>query len=147
MGARGRGALIATVSALGVLACKAPPSDAPQGERTGVALQIPSDPEQLLNAQAVERVQDALTRQGLGAKFTRGELDVATTASLRKLQEQHDLARTGLPDRATLQALGLDPDEVLRARPIPEGQEQQRPSLLRKPRGEEGTGGSGSEAR
>src|SRR5215218_5442097 len=109
-----RGGWMLALGALGALACKPAPADAPQGRRTGVALQVPSRPEDLLNAGAVERVQDALAKQGLGGRFTRGELDEATTASLRKLQEQRDLAQTGLPDRATLKALGLDPDDVYR---------------------------------
>jgi len=107
---------------------------------------VPSRPEDLLNAGAVQRVQDALAQQGLGGKFTRGELDAATSASLRRLQEKHDLAQTGLPDRATLKALGLDPDDVYRARPIPEEQEGQRPAALREEldgKPQQGTGGSG----
>jgi hypothetical protein len=140
-----RGGWRVAVGVLGALACKPAPANAPQGRRTGVALQVPSRPEDLLHAGAIERVQDALAQQGLGGKFARGELDAATTASLRKLQEQHDLAQTGLPDRATLAALGLDPDDVYRARPIPEQQESQRPAALREELngGQQDTGGSG----
>ena len=47
------------------------------------------------------------------------------------LNEQRDLARTGQPDRATLEALGLKPADVFQPREIPKAQEQQRPAVLR----------------
>lgn len=81
---------------------------------------------------AVERIQDALRKRGLlQGEVKRGDLDVPTTVALTKLQRERDLARTGLPDRATLEALGIKPGDVFQEREIPPEQEQQRPAVLR----------------
>jgi hypothetical protein len=124
------GALVAVV-----LACEG--REPPQGERkggasTGVALEVTQTPEALFREGAVERIQEALSQRGLlSGSFTKGDLDTPTSAALARFQEKQDLARTGLPDRATLEALGLDPEAVYQQRAIPPEQEQQRPAFLR----------------
>ena len=80
----------------------------------------------------MERIQDALRERGLlQGEVKRGDLDTPTSVALVKLQEQRDLARTGQPDRATLEALGLKPADVFQPREIPKAQEEQRPAVLR----------------
>jgi peptidoglycan hydrolase-like protein with peptidoglycan-binding domain len=56
--------------------------------------------------QLIESVQTALNANG--AKLTvDGRSGSKTTAALRAYQQQHQLKVTGRPDRATLQALGI----------------------------------------
>jgi hypothetical protein len=102
------------------------------GESTGVELKVSLTPEGQFREGAVERIQDALRERGLlEGEVKRGDLDVPTSVALGRLQAERDLARTGQPDRATLEALGLDPKDVFRPRAIPEAQEEQRPAVLR----------------
>lgn len=127
------------LSVLGVtvvgLACrgKEPPQGPRKGgESTGVKLKVSLTPEGQFRDGAVERIQDALRERGLlKDEVKRGDLDVPTSAALSKLQAEKDLARTGQPDRATLEALGLKPKDVFQAREIPKEQEEQRPAVLR----------------
>jgi peptidoglycan hydrolase-like protein with peptidoglycan-binding domain len=54
----------------------------------------------------IESVQTALNANG--AQLTvDGRMGPKTTAALRAYQHQHNLKVTGRPDRATLQALGV----------------------------------------
>lgn len=71
---------------------------------------VPAAPEALLAEGAVREIQDALARRELLGRHRRGELDDATSAALRRFQEQEGLAATGFPDRETLARLGVDPD-------------------------------------
>lgn len=127
------------LSVLGVtvvgFACrgKEPPQGTRKGgESTGVKLKVSLTPEGQFRDGAVESIQDALRERGLlKDEVKRGDLDVPTSAALSKLQAEHDLARTGQPDRATLEALGLNPKDVFQAREIPKSQEEQRPAVLR----------------
>jgi len=123
------------VAVWGGLACgeREPPQGPRQGgESTGVELKVSLTPEAQFRQGAVERIQDALRERGLlEGEVRRGDLDVPTSAALSRLQAEHDLARTGQPDRATLEALGLNPEDVFQPRQIPEAQQQQRPEVLR----------------
>jgi hypothetical protein len=87
------------------------------GESTGVELKVSLTPEGQFREDAVERIQDALRERGLlEGEVKRGDLDVPTSVALGRLQAERDLARTGQPDRATLEALGLDPKDIFRPR-------------------------------
>lgn len=121
---------------LGALACGGrdePPQGSREGGRsTGVELEVVRTPEGLFREGAVERIQDALRERGLlEGEVKRGDLDVPTSLALRKLQAREDLAQTGQPDRATLEALGLEPQDAFLPREIPKAQEEQRPAVLR----------------
>lgn len=71
-------------------------------------------PEGLLVPGAVEVLQRALVEGGhLSPPFAQGELDAPTLEGIVSLQRREDLPATALPDRATLGALGLDPDALL----------------------------------
>jgi hypothetical protein len=97
-----------------------------------VELKVSLTPEAQFRDGAVERIQDALRERGLlEGEVKRGDLDVPTSIALGKLQAERDLARTGQPDRATLEALGLEPQDVFQRREIPKAQEEQRPAVLR----------------
>jgi hypothetical protein len=123
------------MAVLGALACGG--REPPQGPReggasTGVALEVSLTPEAQFKEGSVERIQDALRERGLlEGEVKRGDLDVPTSVALGRLQAERDLARTGQPDRATLEALGLEPQDVFQRRDIPKAQEQQRPAALR----------------
>jgi hypothetical protein len=120
---------------LGALACgrdEPPQGSREGGEATGVELKVSLTPEGQFREGAVERIQDALRERGLlEGEVKRGDLDVPTSVALGKLQAERDLARTGQPDRATLEALGLEPRDVFQPRAIPKAQEGQRPAVLR----------------
>lgn len=134
-GARLRRVVMLGATVAAGLACNG--REPPQGSReggasTGVALKLSRTPEGQFREGAVERIQEALRERGLlTEKVEPGDLDVPTSAALRKLQEQRDLPLTGMPDRATVEALGLDPESLYQRREIPEAQEQQRPAVLR----------------
>jgi hypothetical protein len=123
------------VAVVGGLACgkREPPQGARKGgASTGVELKVSLTPEAQFRDGAVERIQDALRERGLlEGEVKRGDLDVPTSVALGKLQAERDLARTGQPDRATLEALGLKPQDVFQRREIPKAQEEQRPAVLR----------------
>jgi peptidoglycan hydrolase-like protein with peptidoglycan-binding domain len=56
--------------------------------------------------QFIESIQTALNTNG--AKLTvDGRMGPKTAAALREFQHHHNLKATGRPDRATLQALGI----------------------------------------
>ena len=123
------------VAVVGGLACggREPPQGAREGGvSTGVELKVSLTPEAQFREGAVERIQDALRERGLlEGEVKRGDLDEPTSVALGRLQAERDLARTGQPDRATLEALGLKPQDIFQPRHIPEAQEQQRPAVLR----------------
>jgi hypothetical protein len=79
----------------------------PRGDRP----RVPSAPEALLAPGAVGRIQHALETRGYLAEAHRGgELDAATSEGIRKFQEDEGLAATGMPDRETLDRLGVNPN-------------------------------------
>jgi hypothetical protein len=79
----------------------------PRGSRP----RVPAAPEALLAPGAVGRIQQALEARGyLAEAHRRGELDAATSNGLRKFQEDEGLAATGMPDRETLDRLGVSPN-------------------------------------
>jgi Putative peptidoglycan binding domain len=64
---------------------------------------------------AVEKIQTRLVASGaLPKDDAGGELDGPTTAALRDFQRAHHLPATGVPDDATVGALGLRPEDVFR---------------------------------
>jgi hypothetical protein len=77
---------------------------------------LAASPGGLLVPGAVERIQEELAARGYldlrAAK--RGQMDDATASAIRKLQSDHDIARTGFPDHETVRRLGLDPDRLFR---------------------------------
>ena len=88
-----------------------------RGKQEGVkprpnAPRVPATPEGLLGADAVRDVQRALADRGLLGPHREGDLDNATSAAVRKFQEQEGLAATGLPDRETLRALGVSAERA-----------------------------------
>lgn len=81
------------------------------------AIPLATAPEGLLEPGAVSRIQQALVRAGsLTGAHAEGRLDPPTLKALRAFQRAHDLPPTGLPDDATLSALGLDPGALYVAR-------------------------------
>ncbi len=59
-------------------------------------------------------VQQALTRAGYLTEAESGTLDDQTSVALRAFQASQKLARTGAPDRETLERLGVSEDKVFR---------------------------------
>lgn len=78
----------------------------PKGERP----RVPASPEALLAPGAVTDIQRALSEDGYLGAHQPGELDEPTSAAVRRFQEEHGLAATGMPDRETLRRLGIDPE-------------------------------------
>lgn len=131
-GARARVAATALALASSTLACvqtrRAAPPDAsgdapssppqrrhraavpPRGESPG----LPASPAGLLADDAIRELQRQLQARGLLAAHREGELDAATSAAVRRFQQQEGLAATGAPDRETLRRLGVDPEEAYR---------------------------------
>lgn len=73
---------------------------------------VPAAPEALLSEGAVTSLQRALGERGYLKAHRDGELDEATSAALRRFQEDEGLAETGFPDRETLRRLGVDPEKA-----------------------------------
>lgn len=65
----------------------------------------------LLQPFQIRTVQRELRLRGLGVEPT-GVLDESTRWALAEYQGSRGLPRTGLPDRATLFRLGVDPDPM-----------------------------------
>lgn len=81
---------------------------------------IARSPGALMSDGAVRDMQTSLQNAGMLAKGksnVTGRLDAPTEAALRKFQEKNDLPATGVPDRATARALGLDADELFKEAP------------------------------
>lgn len=79
---------------------------APEGERP----RVPASPEALLAPGAVTDIQQALSDAGHLGAHRAGELDAATSAAVRRFQEEQGLPATGMPDRETVRRLGLNPE-------------------------------------
>jgi len=89
----------------------------PGGKSPGVkprpgGVRVPPSPEGLLGRETVAKLQEALARQGLLGPHRAGELDVATSAAVKRFQARRGLAATGMPDRETLRDLGVSADEA-----------------------------------
>jgi len=76
--------------------------------------ELASDPTGLMTPDAPMQLQRRLAELGYYSGEVTGELDEKTAAALVKFQGEHDLAKTGAPDRDTIEALGLDPDQIWR---------------------------------
>jgi uncharacterized protein involved in outer membrane biogenesis len=68
----------------------------------------------------ITRIQEALRKAKIGVKVD-GVLGPQTQAALRRFQASHGLKQTGIPDRATVLALGLTADNAVQ----PSGQPAQ----------------------
>jgi hypothetical protein len=71
----------------------------------------------LLAPGAEEKIRKRLAAEGClddGAKDSGGAL----SEGLRRCQKNHDLPATGMPDDATIKALGLNPDQIFRHGPV-----------------------------
>ncbi len=78
----------------------------------GIATAV--SPEGLLRPDGAGHIQDRLVQLGLlrPGTFQSGKLDDNTLAALMSLQREKHLPVVGLPTYATVEALGLSPDEV-----------------------------------
>jgi hypothetical protein len=89
-----------------------------QGQRPSTeGVPLPTSAQGLLRPGAAREIKHALEAKG----YLRGAVDVDlldadATAALRKFQGDQDLAKTGAPDHATIEKLGLRPDEIFKAR-------------------------------
>lgn len=91
----------------------AQPSTARKAETVPVA----SAPSQLLEEGALKDLQRKLQTAGMlsqGNEHVTGRWDAPTEQALRRFQRENDLPATGMPDRASADALGLDPDELFK---------------------------------
>lgn len=87
---------------------------APKSE-SGVPLA--ASPEDMLVEGGPLKIQQALNARGFKTGKA-GKIDSETEAALREFQAQQGLPRTGIPDRATLSKLGLDPDELMKKQAV-----------------------------
>jgi hypothetical protein len=86
----------------------AKPSPAPGGPPLAMS------PAAMLKPGAASLIEEALDKHGFPTQHT-GTLGAATERQLARFQKQQGLADTGLPDRATVRRLGLDPDAIYQA--------------------------------
>lgn len=86
---------------------------------SGDEVPVPSTASGLLAPGADDKIREKLSERG----FTGGgdKEKVSTEEALRRFQRDKELPATGMPDHATVRALGLDPDDVFR-RATPEGE-------------------------
>jgi hypothetical protein len=73
---------------------------------------VPSTPAGLLAPGGARRIQEALAARGHLGTARSDAIDDATSAALRRFQQEEGLAATGFPDRETLRRLGLAPGDV-----------------------------------
>lgn len=86
-------------------------------DSAGKTSEIPvvQSPEQLVADDSMRKIQSVLQDKGFLAKGDHrvsGKLDGRTEQALLKFQRERNLPATGIPDRATAQALGLDSGEL-----------------------------------
>lgn len=62
----------------------------------------------LLRKGSAEEIRQKLEASGLIKKEDRGSIK----AGLRRFQEKHNLAKTGIPDHETIRQLGLNPEDM-----------------------------------
>jgi hypothetical protein len=95
-----------------------PPTDQPAASATGkTEIPIASSPEALLTPGARADIEKKLAHEGLleGAGDHPGDAsDARVREALRKFQRQRNLPATGMPDDATVRALGLNPADVFK---------------------------------
>jgi len=90
-------------------------SAADGGDRDGIPLA--TAPGGLLAPGAEQKIRERLVAEGCladGAKRSGGAL----SEGLRRCQSAHDLPATGMPDDATIKALGLEPGHIFRHGPV-----------------------------
>jgi hypothetical protein len=75
------------------------------------AIPVASSPEGLLAPGGEKDIRDKLSD---GGYLNKGDESQSTEAALRKFQKARDLPVTGIPDQATVKALGLDPNRVFK---------------------------------
>ncbi len=81
------------------------------------AVPVASSASQMLEEGALKDLQRKLQKEGMlaeGDKHVTGKWDAASEQALRRFQRDNDLPATGMPDRASAGALGLDPDELFK---------------------------------
>ncbi len=83
----------------------------PKSPRVSSPRPVRATPQGLFVPGGVGEVQRALRRHGEQAPES-GELDQETQHALRRFQQRHQMAATGLPDYETVKRLGLDPAHV-----------------------------------
>ena len=78
--------------------------------------ELSASPSALLLPEGPGLIQQALVKRGylLAAEQTNA-LDAPTSAAVRRFQTDHQLARTGFPDRETVRSLGLKVESVFRS--------------------------------
>lgn len=91
---------------------------APEAKQSGGDIPVATDASGLLAPGADKQIREKLSEGG----FTdgRGKEELSTEEALRRFQREKELPATGMPDDATVRALGLDPGDVFR-RATPEG--------------------------
>ena len=75
------------------------------------AIPVASSPEALLAPGGEKDIRDKLAD---GGYLKKGDESQSTQAALRQFQKAHDLPQTGIPDHATVKALGLDPNRIFK---------------------------------
>jgi peptidoglycan hydrolase-like protein with peptidoglycan-binding domain len=77
-----------------------------------------ASPAAALAAGGIDKLQARLVATGdLGADAATGHLDDATEHAVRTFQRARNLPATGVPDDATVRALGLRPEDLFRRAP------------------------------
>jgi hypothetical protein len=71
----------------------------------------------LLAPGAEQKIREQLVAHGFLADDAKRSA-TAMSEGLRRCQSAHDLPTTGMPDHATIKALGLNPDEIFRQGPV-----------------------------
>jgi hypothetical protein len=71
----------------------------------------------LLAPGAEDKIRKRLAAEGCLEDDAKGS-GGALTEGLRRCQKAHDLPATGMPDDATIKALGLNPDQIFRHGPV-----------------------------
>jgi peptidoglycan hydrolase-like protein with peptidoglycan-binding domain len=91
-----------------------PPKDGELASKDAASATTPSSPTALLKPGGANAIQDKLAGKGELNGAPTGKLDGPTRAALARFQRANDLPATGLPDDATVQKLGLKPEDVFR---------------------------------
>jgi len=86
--------------------------------RSPTGLPLSTSPAASLADGAAAKLQERLAAEGhLAPNVASERLDAATERALREFQSAHNLPATGVPDDATVRALGLDPEKIFRRAP------------------------------
>lgn len=103
-------AWMAACCILGVTACGGAPKRprTVQADRPAAGEEpLATRPRSILSTSAIEDIQRSLSARGYEVDVS-SAFDHSTERAIRRFQEQHGLAATGMPDLATLRRLGLD---------------------------------------